>query len=305
MDTETQEMLITQLRQKVEETFGQEIKTPKDFENLSQAVCDSTKNYISATTLKRMWGYLTEPVTPRKTTLDVLAQYVGYKDWDAFTPEETDTPSCSPEPPASPEPHIRTDRKSGLSRVFLIALLVALVCIIGLLFLRNCRMSNQLTSMTDSLKTATADKYVIHLGQTFSTYDDYLQLFGITPDDRPWAQPLPGHPEICIWGPEFHNAHWHNDGNPDSLMPAITEYWHVEGADPETVRLRNIDHYTYLRYRKELRVTFMKGLRDSTFTFLGLYSMDHQLSDTNRIVWQRVAEECDLTHLDYLEQLRR
>ncbi|MBR7018480.1 MAG: hypothetical protein IKH99_06500 [Prevotella sp.] len=49
----------------------------------------------------------------------------------------------------------------------------------------------------------------------------------------------------------------------------------------------------------------MKGLRDSTFTFLGLYSMDHQLSDTNRIVWQRVAEECDLTHLDYLEQLRR
>lgn len=295
MDTETQEMLIAQLRQKVEETFGQEIKTPKDFENLSQAVCDSTKNYISATTLKRMWGYLTEPVTPRKTTLDVLAQYVGYKDWDAFTPEETDTPSCSP------EPHIRTDRKSGLSRVFLIALLVALVCIIGLLFFRYCRMSNQLTSMTDSLKTATADKYVIHLGQTFSTYDDYLQLFGITPDDRPWAQPLPGHPEICIWGPEFHNAHWHNDGSPDSLMPTITEYWHVEGADPETVRLRNIDHYTYLRYRKELRVTFMKGLRDSTFTFLGLYSMDHQLSDTNRIVWQRVAEECDLTHLDYLE----
>ena len=170
---------------------------------------------------------------------------------------------------------------------------------------RNCRMSNQLTSMTDSLKTATADKYVIRLGQTFPTYDDYLHLFGITPDDRPWAQPLPGHPEICIWGPEFHNAHWHNDGNPDSLMPTITEYWHVEGADPETVRMRNIDHYTYLRYRKELRVTFMKGLRDSTFTFLGLYSMDHQLSDTNRIVWQRVSEECDLTHLDYLEQLRR
>lgn len=299
MDTETQEMLITQLRQKVEETFGQEIKTPKDFENLSLAVSDCTKDYISATTLKRMWGYLTEPVTPRRTTLDVLAQYVGYKDWDAFTQEETVTPSYSSATP------VRTVTKSGSSRVLQIALLVAMVCIIGILFLRNCRISDQLTSVTDSLKTVTNDKYVIRLGQTFSTYDDYLQLFGITPDDRPWAQPLPGHPEICIWGPEFHNAHWHNDGNPDSLMPTITEYWHVEGADPETVRLRNIDHYTYLRYRKELRVTFMKGLRDSTFTFLGLYSMDHQLSDTNRIVWQRVAEECDLTHLDYLEQLRR
>lgn len=296
MDTETQEMLITQLRRKVEETFGQEIKTPKDFENLSLAVSDCTKDYISATTFKRMWGYLTEPVTPRKATLDVLAKYVGYKDWAAFTQEGPDTPSYSPAPPA---------RKSGQSRIIMVVLLAALVCLIGLLLLRNCRMSNQLTSMTDSLKTVTNDKYVIRLGQTFPTYDDYLQLFGITPDDRPWAQPLPGHPEICIWGPEFHNAHWHNDGNPDSLMPTITEYWHVEGADPETVRLRNIDHYTYLRYRKELRVTFMKGLRDSTFTFLGLYSMDHQLSDTNRIVWQRVAEECDLTHLDYLEQLRR
>ena len=85
MDTETQEMLITPLRRKVEETFGQEIKTPKDFENLSLAVSDYTKDYISATTLKRMWGYLTEPVTPRKATLDVLAKYVGYKDWATFT----------------------------------------------------------------------------------------------------------------------------------------------------------------------------------------------------------------------------
>ena len=94
-------------------------------------------------------------------------------------------------------------------------------------------------------------------------------------------------------------------GNRIEIIEGNITQMDVEGADPETVRLRNIDHYTYLRYRKELRVTFMKGLRDSTFTFLGLYSMDHQLSDTNRIVWQRVAEECDLTHLDYLEQLRR
>ena len=112
MDTETQEMLITQLRRKVEETFGQEIKTPKDFENLSQAVGDITKNYISATTLKRMWGYLTEPVTPRRTTLDVLAQYVGYKDWDAFTQEETVTPSYSSATP------VRSVTKNGSSRFF-------------------------------------------------------------------------------------------------------------------------------------------------------------------------------------------
>ena len=54
MNKETQELFITQLRKKVEETFGQEIKTPKDFENLSQVVSDKTNNYISATTFKRM-----------------------------------------------------------------------------------------------------------------------------------------------------------------------------------------------------------------------------------------------------------
>ena len=108
MDSETQEMFIAQLRQKVEETFGQEIKTPKDFENLSLAVSDCTKDYISATTLKRMWGYLTEPVTPRRTTLDVLAQYVGYKDWAAFTPEGPDTPPA-PQPPI-PGPYPTTAR---------------------------------------------------------------------------------------------------------------------------------------------------------------------------------------------------
>ena len=230
MDTETQEMLITQLRQKVEETFGQEIKTPKDFENLSLAVSDCTKDYISATTLKRMWGYLTEPVTPRKATLDVLAKYVGYKDWAAFTQEGPDTPSYSPAPPT---------RKSGQSRIIMVVLLAALVCLIGLLLLRNCRMSNRLTSITDSLKTATADKYVIHLGQTFSTYDDYLQLFGISPDDRPWAQPLPGHPEICIWGPEFHNAHWHNDGNPDSLMITLSGNVYPKNATSLTLIIWN------------------------------------------------------------------
>ena len=59
------------------------------------------------------------------------------------------------------------------------------------------------------------------------------------------------------------------------------------------------------RYGVYTAMMIICSLRDSTFTFLGLYLMDRQLSDTNLIVWQRVDEECDLTHLDYLEQLRR
>jgi hypothetical protein len=32
--------------------------------------------------------------------------------------------------------------------------------------------------------------------------------------------------------------------------------------------------------------------------------MSLSLSDTTRIVWERVADEVDLHHLDYLEQFR-
>ncbi len=54
----------------------------------------------------------------------------------------------------------------------------------------------------------------------------------------------------------------------------------------------------------DIRLTFMKSLKDTTYTFLGAYRFSLTLSDTTHIVWERVAEDVDLAHLDYLEQLR-
>ena len=54
----------------------------------------------------------------------------------------------------------------------------------------------------------------------------------------------------------------------------------------------------------------MKGIvrddetEDSTYTFLGIYRLNLEKSDSSRLVWQRIAEECDLSKLDDLEQLR-
>jgi len=40
---------------------------------------------IGVNTLKRMWGYYAErPFNPHKSTLDVLAMYVGYENFDKF-----------------------------------------------------------------------------------------------------------------------------------------------------------------------------------------------------------------------------
>lgn len=40
---------------------------------------------VSSTTLKRLWGYLNEDVTPREKTLDILTQFLGYHDWEEYT----------------------------------------------------------------------------------------------------------------------------------------------------------------------------------------------------------------------------
>ena len=48
----------------------------------------------------------------------------------------------------------------------------------------------------------------------------------------------------------------------------------------------------------------MKGLVDTGFVFCGVYRMSLEQSDTTHAVWERVSEQLDLLHLDYLEQLR-
>lgn len=43
---------------------------------------------ISASTLKRLWGYVSSNPIPRKGTLDILSRYVGRRDFDAFSKEK-------------------------------------------------------------------------------------------------------------------------------------------------------------------------------------------------------------------------
>ena len=67
------EKAIEQLRLAVERKAGRKMQTNKDFDCLSDSVYDQTHAKISTTTLKRIWGYLSEGVTPRRYTLDQLA----------------------------------------------------------------------------------------------------------------------------------------------------------------------------------------------------------------------------------------
>lgn len=72
---------IRLLCREVERTFGHTALTPRLFDDLSRSIMRHTGILLSPTTLKRIWGYLDEGVTPRRSTLDVLALYAG---WQSF-----------------------------------------------------------------------------------------------------------------------------------------------------------------------------------------------------------------------------
>ncbi len=72
------------LKEEICRTAGRAVRTPTDFEWLSERVWERTRERLSPTTLKRFFGYLEEGVVARKATLDILARYVGYRDYEAF-----------------------------------------------------------------------------------------------------------------------------------------------------------------------------------------------------------------------------
>lgn len=71
-----QELMI--LRKKVEEKSSLRVRTSRDFENLAETITESGAGYISASTLKRIWGYVEDNGGKHTATLDVLARYAGY-----------------------------------------------------------------------------------------------------------------------------------------------------------------------------------------------------------------------------------
>lgn len=75
---------LEQLKISVERVLGKKLLTPKDYDYLSEHIFSRLHIMISATTLKRLWGYLKENTSPRLATFDVLSRFVGYRDWSEF-----------------------------------------------------------------------------------------------------------------------------------------------------------------------------------------------------------------------------
>ena len=78
-------MMDEKLIQEVERVSGRHMETAQDFVWLKEQICRKGCSFVSLNTLKRLWGYLPSSyATTRRSTLDSLAQYVGYRDYDIF-----------------------------------------------------------------------------------------------------------------------------------------------------------------------------------------------------------------------------
>ncbi len=306
---------ILQLRDAIEKKTGRYPATPKDFDCLAADIYEQLHESVSASTLKRVWGYVDSDSTPRITTLNVLAKFIGYSNWHDFcnsmddegrgmkdgatagTMQEVDSAKEEREVLGSDESDKeKSTHRKGRWVKGLVASAIVLLLLLG--GLKLWQPSHEQSGL------------VLEAGQVFGQPEDYLPLFGITPSDHSWDELLPHHQGIVVWSPWYRHPNWHNEGNPDSLFPTITEYWtpteeEVDSVPQSLVRQRNENLFFTVTRTNELRITFMRGIAvGDSATFLGVYRLDRNQSDSTHLVWQRIATQCDLRCLEYLEELK-
>ena len=82
---------ITLLRQLVEESADHRIETSNDFIFLSGEIRGRLNENLSVSTLKRLWGYVDGYASVRSSTLDILARFTGFPDWETFVSDYCET----------------------------------------------------------------------------------------------------------------------------------------------------------------------------------------------------------------------
>ena len=284
-----EEKSIAALREKMEKKIGRHIETPKDYDLLSQSVTEECREHVSANTLKRLYGYLNEGRTPRLSTLNILSQYVGYRDWKDFCEKLESEPQEEPTGESTAQQPEKSRRCSW--KCFLAILLVAMAAAV-------------LTTLHFANKSA-KECHILKMGTRFPDYESYLALFGITDlSGQPWSKSLPHVDNIIVFGGMYDHPSWGNLGDTTQLMPTRTERLNPSLLDNKHEHEKLRGHYFAQLESNHLMITFMRNMPDSTFVYCGVYRVRLHESDTTQVVWERVAEDIDLDNLESLLRLR-
>lgn len=97
----------------IETALGKKCQTPKDFNFLRECLYARLHILISPTTLMRLWGYVNEPVKPRKSTLDALARFISFNDWEDYQRNAALPKARQSNPVMSRKLSVKSDLKVG------------------------------------------------------------------------------------------------------------------------------------------------------------------------------------------------
>lgn len=84
MRSEEIKTFINYLKEEIQLKFGSEVAYAKDCQILSRQILEVTKRQLSESTLKRFFGIVESPFSPSKFTLDTLAVYLDFANWQDF-----------------------------------------------------------------------------------------------------------------------------------------------------------------------------------------------------------------------------
>ena len=108
---------IAALRLAVEKKFGSPVRTPRHFTALSFQIEDIAREYLSDTTLQRLWQYKTGYSTVAIHTLNVLCHYLGISDWETFCTQLKESSDAESE--MKPVDGIDIDSLKAGTRIFI------------------------------------------------------------------------------------------------------------------------------------------------------------------------------------------
>lgn len=88
-------MLSPVIKNMLSKRLGREIRYPSDCDALSIDIESATRIHIGVTTIKRLLGFVRDVRTPRMSTLDVIAGYLGYNSYDLLVGSITESNTIS------------------------------------------------------------------------------------------------------------------------------------------------------------------------------------------------------------------
>lgn len=74
-----------EIRELLKSKSGRDLTTPADCEYIALDIYSVTNEHIGVNTLKRLLGFLEEDRDARVSTLNIIAQYLGYSNWETLS----------------------------------------------------------------------------------------------------------------------------------------------------------------------------------------------------------------------------